>query len=331
MMKSFVFTCGDINGIGPEVAIKTLNKLSKRRSKNNYYFLCPINIFEHTAKKISPEFSYEIFNDIVKTASSNVKIINIGNVRQNLGKPTIASGKISYKSLQTAFRMLQSKVADGVITAPISKTAIKMANIKFAGHTEMLANWCNTENYVMTFLSKQICIALCTIHYPLKKVSNLLDKKNLENIFKVLDYTLRFDLNISNPKIAVLGLNPHSGENGLIGKEEKEIISPAIKTCSRELLIEGPFPSDAFFARKLYQEFDIVVGMYHDQALIPFKLLNPKGGVNYTAGLPIVRTSPDHGVAYDIAGNYVADESSMIEAFSYAEKIINNRKKQIDN
>lgn len=330
-MNSFIFTCGDTNGIGPEIVIKTLNRITRRKSKNIYYFICPLNIFEATSKHIPPEFSFEVINKIKTIKSTNVIVLDSGYAKQNLGKSTIYSGRNSYNSLKTAFDMLRSKLANAVITAPISKTSIYKAGIHFPGHTEMFADWTNTGDYVMTFLSKQICTALATIHIPLKNVSNLLNSNKLTTIINVLDRTLRYDLNISNPKIAVLGLNPHAGENGLIGIQECNTIIPVIKKCSRKFNINGPFPADAFFARRLYKNFDIVLGMYHDQVLIPFKLLNPDGGVNYTAGLPIVRTSPDHGVAYDIAGDYVADESSMVQAYLYAKKIVNNRKKSIGN
>jgi len=329
-MNNFVFTCGDTNGIGPEIVIKTLNKLVRLNSNNRYFFICPVNIFHSTTKNIKPEFTYSIVDSLTfsKTISPSVIVYNSGNAKQSFGKPTITSGKSSYNSIKLSFNMLRAKLADAVITAPISKKAINLAGVNFPGHTEMYANWCKTENYVMTFLSKKLCTALVTIHKPIKEISKLLNKRKLESVINVLINALHYDLRINDPSIAVLGLNPHAGETGLIGKEEKEIILPAIKKCSRSISIEGPFSPDAFFARKLYKNYDIVLGMYHDQVLIPFKLLNSSGGVNYTAGLPIVRTSPDHGVAYDIASAYRADESSMLQAFSYAEKIVINRKKR---
>lgn len=328
-MSSFVFTCGDVNGIGPEIVIKTLNKLSQARSKNKFYFICPLNIFELTAKHIPPRFSFDVIKNLTDENTSDIVIVNIGNVKQNLGKTTVSSGRISFNSIKTSYSMLLNNYVNAVVTAPISKTAIIKAGIKFSGHTDMLAKWSKSEYYVMTFLSKLICTALVTIHYSLKNVSNLLNSNKLVQIINVIDHTLRIDLNINNPKIAVLGLNPHAGENGLIGNEEIDVIIPAVKECSRKLIVHGPFSPDAFFARKQYRDYDLVLGMYHDQVLIPFKLLNPNRGVNYTAGLPIVRTSPDHGVAYDIAADYVADESSMVQAYKYAAMIVKNRKKQI--
>ena len=180
----------------------------------------------------------------------------------------------------------------------------------------------------MVFLSKKINISLNTIHIPIKKVSSFLNQKQLYDSLNVLVNTTKIDLGKSNPKIAVLGLNPHAGETGIIGQEENEIIIPVINKLSKKIKIEGPFSPDAYFANRIFEKFDMTFAMYHDQALIPFKYINFGKGVNYTAGLPIVRTSPDHGVAYDIAGKFKADESSMLEAFRYAKRIVNNRKNE---
>ena len=328
-MNKFVFTCGDINGIGPEIVIKTLNRITNQKASDKYFFICPLNIFEDAAIHIKPTFSYKIKNQKKLDSSASVTIINPGSAKQVIGKSTITSGKAAYKSLILSYDLLKTGEADAVITAPISKTAIKMAGINFTGQTEMFARWSNTKNYAMTFLSNKMCSALFTIHHPLKDVSKLFNFKNLSALVEVIINTLKLDLEIVNPKIAVLGLNPHAGENGIIGREEIDIITPVIKKYTKSVEIEGPFSSDAFFGSKAYKNYDMIIGMYHDQVLIPFKLLNFGGGVNYTAGLPIVRTSPDHGVAYDIAGKFIADESSMLQAFKYAKRIVNNRKKKI--
>ena len=213
-----------------------------------------------------------------------------------------------------------------IITAPISKKALALARINYPGHTEMFADWYGVKNYAMMFLSKKLKAALLTIHQPLKMVSRLINQDLLENKFKLILETLRKDFKVITPKVAVLGLNPHAGEDGLIGDEEKNIILPFIKKFSKRKYFFGPYSPDAFFGMKMYLNYDMVVGMYHDQILNPFKLLNFNKGVNYTAGLPIVRTSPDHGTAFDIAGKGIADESSMVEAYRYAEKILLNRK-----
>lgn len=327
-MNRFVITCGDINGIGPEIVVKSLNRLTRHRKKSKYYFICPKNIFQKTIEKVKPVFDFKIISpNEADESSSKVSIIKLHNCRQKTGYPTKSSGLAAYQAVQISFSYLKSKIADAVITAPVSKTALNMAGIKFPGQTEMFAKWSGTKVYVMTFLSKQLNVALQTIHIPLKNVHKYLNEKELEATFDVLIRALKRDLAIKSPRIALLGLNPHAGENGLIGTEEEKIIRPVIKKYSRKIVIDGPFPADAFFAKKLFTNYNFVLGMYHDQVLIPFKLLNSGFGVNYTAGLPIVRTSPDHGVAYDIAGKNIADERSMLQAVKYAERIANNRKR----
>ncbi|HED08404.1 MAG TPA: 4-hydroxythreonine-4-phosphate dehydrogenase PdxA, partial [Ignavibacteria bacterium] len=203
---------------------------------------------------------------------------------------------------------------------------LTIAGINYPGHTEMLADWCNTDNFLMVFLSEKMKSALVTIHLPVKNIAKEITLLKLTSSFEIIINTLQNDFLIPNPKVAILGLNPHAGEDGVIGKEEGEIIIPAINSSKFKNHLFGPFSPDAFFGRHRYKDFDLVLGMYHDQVLIPFKMLNSGKGVNYTAGLPIVRTSPDHGVAFDIAGKFTADESSILEAFYSAERIVNNRK-----
>ncbi|GBD89039.1 4-hydroxythreonine-4-phosphate dehydrogenase 1 [bacterium BMS3Abin03] len=328
-MNNFCFTCGDINGIGPEIVIKALNKITLKESTDKFYFVCPSKIFLETSLNTRLKFDFEIINKPGKDFSSKVAVLSLKNYPHKLGAPTISSGKAAYDSLDASFKLWQNKKVDAIITAPISKTAIKMAGYDFPGQTEMFADWTNSNNYAMMFLSSKINAGLATIHLPLKKVASLLKIKNLHKTFEIIYNTLKNDLAYADPKIGVLGLNPHAGEGGLIGDEEKKIIIPAIKSFSRKIKIEGPFPPDAFWGNKVYENYDAVIGMYHDQVLIPFKLLNFGKGVNFTAGLPVVRTSPDHGVAYDIAGKNIADESSIVQAFNYALRIVKNRKRKI--
>ena len=322
-MNRFVFTCGDINGIGPELIIKTLNKLHSLPDKK-FIVMIPYNIFESTADFIKPEFKYRVAKELYPDDNSQIVIIDLGNAKQKLGHITREAGKYSFKAIRTSYNILKNKYADAVITAPISKTAIHKYGINFPGHTEIYSSWCDVNDYVMMFLSKKMNAALVTIHEPIKKVPGLISKKLLKDIFTTVKNALESDLGILDAKLAVLGLNPHAGESGLIGKEEEKTIIPII---AKTEYCKGPFSPDAFFANKLYKNFDCVIGMYHDQVLIPFKLMNFTSGVNYTAGLPIVRTSPDHGTAFDIAGKGIADETSMLEAFQYADLIVNNRRK----
>lgn len=275
---------------------------------------------------VKNNFNYSVFNKLneIKFNKSNIAILNIGNNQISVGKPTKISGLNSYESIEIAIDLCKRKIAKAMVTAPISKTAFNMASIKFPGHTELLANRTKTKNFIMTFLSKKMKGGLLTIHEPIKNVPKLIKKEKLSNSTELILKMFNNDFGIKNPKIAVLGLNPHAGESGIIGKEEEEIITPIIKKYPKNLF--GPFSSDAFFANHLYKNFDFVLGMYHDQLLIPFKMMNFNSGVNYTAGLPIIRTSPDHGTAFDIAYKGIANSSSFLEAFYYAEKISSNKK-----
>lgn len=324
-MNKTVFTCGDINGIGPEIVIKTLNR-SAVNSKDKFVFVCPANIFNKAARIVKPEFDYIISNNI-NDAAGGVAVLSPGNFKSDTGKPTVHSGRAAFKSIRYAFQLVKDGVCDSIVTAPISKKAIHLAGEKFPGHTEMFAEWSHIKNFVMMFLSAKMNAALFTIHDPIKNIPSLLKKESLLDKLSVVVKSLRIDLGIPWPKIAVLGLNPHAGEDGVIGKEENEIIIPALVYGKYKKYLSGPFSPDAFFASRNFKNFNLVFGMYHDQVLIPFKLINFGRGVNFTAGLPIVRTSPDHGTAFDIAGRGIADESSMLHAYHYAKRIVRNRKR----
>ena len=328
-MIRIVFTCGDINGIGPEIALKTLNRISSKRKKTQLILIIPENVFTSTKKIVKPTFKYHLTNNIKSIISSDnpAIILILKSFVQKIGKPTISSGGAAYLALKTAFKLLNNKIADAAVTAPVSKTALNLAGVQYPGQTEMFADWCGVKNYVMTFLSKRLRVGLYSIHIPLKEVAKSINSNKFQEKLNVIVSMLRNDLGLENPQIAVLGLNPHAGENGIIGREEKDLLEKIIKSKKYSGIVTGPFSPDAFFANRKFKDFDLVFGLYHDQVLIPFKYINTGMGVNFTAGLPIIRTSPDHGTAYDIAGKGIADETSMIEAFKYAEFILRNRNK----
>ncbi len=326
MRNRYIFSCGDINGIGPEIVIKALNHIAGKR-KAQFIFICPENVFNATSSFITPKFNYKTVTKINEMQDDTVILFNTGKFAQSSGRPTKTSGKAAYGSLEAAVEILKQGKADALITAPLSKEALHSAGYKYPGHTEMLAEWFEIKNFVMMFLSKKLKAALATIHIPLAAVPGLITRDRLESVSNVVINSLKKDFNLTTPAIGVLGLNPHAGESGLIGLEEEEVIKPFLKDYSQRKYLEGPFSPDAYWGNKTYEKYDLTMGMYHDQLLIPFKLLNFSKGVNYTAGLPIVRTSPDHGVAYDIAGTNTANESSILEAFYFAEIILHNRKK----
>ncbi|MBT8386733.1 MAG: 4-hydroxythreonine-4-phosphate dehydrogenase PdxA, partial [Ignavibacteria bacterium] len=211
-MNRFVITCGDINGIGPEIVIKSLYRLILRRKKTKFYFICPENIFQKTIKQVKPKFDFEVISpNKAAESSSKVSIIKLPDCSARSGYPTKSSGSAAYLALKTSFLFLKSNIADAVITAPVSKTALSMAGIRFPGQTEMFAKWSGSKEYMMTFLSNRINVALQTIHIPLKNVHKFLNKKELEASINVLVRTLKRDLAIESPRIALLGLNPHAG------------------------------------------------------------------------------------------------------------------------
>lgn len=326
-MTRTVFTCGDVNGIGPEIALKVFSKIFSKKNNNQIIFICPKNIFEFYYKQTRSKFNFQFVNNTRSFSNSQLNILALPKAEFKLGKPTSNSGRTAYNSIVKAIGLIKNNLADVLVTAPISKEAINKSGIKFSGHTELLARSENTSNYLMIFLSNNINAALLTIHEQLKKISSLISSDKIKSAIKLLSKTAIRDLSIDNPRIAVLGLNPHAGENGLIGKEEIDVIIPAIKSLKKNYSVDGPFVPDAFWGNKTYKKFDIILGMYHDQILIPFKLLNFNFGVNFTAGLKMIRTSPDHGTAFDIAGKNIADESSMMQSYKYALKIFSNRKK----
>ena len=327
-MTRVVFTCGDINGIGPEIALKTFSRIFQRKNNIKIIFICPKNVFEFYYKLTKSSFRYQLI-DKQSLSNSLLNLIRLPDAKIKLGKPTYLSGKTAFNSINSSLQLIHSDQADVLVTAPISKKAFNLARINFPGHTELLAKSENNKNCMMLFLSNKIRAGLLTIHSPISKVSDLITKERIIKSIHLLNLTAMQDLRISNPKIAVLGLNPHAGENGLIGNEEEKIILPAIKSLQKTYDVAGPFVPDAFWGNKTYKNFDMILGMYHDQILIPFKLLNFNSGVNFTAGLNLIRASPDHGTAYDIAGLNKADESSLLQSYKYAIKIFQNRNRFI--
>jgi len=323
-MTRVVFTCGDVNGIGPEIALKSFIRILSKKNVNPIIFICPKNIFDFYYKLTKSSFKVKHY-DSKYLSTDKLNLILQTNTKLSIGKPTSSSGKAAYNAIIKAIKLVDSYNADVIITAPISKEAFKLGGIKHPGHTELLAASEKTKKYQMLFLSEKINAGLLTIHKPISKIPELITNQKLETAIELLNRTAMIDLGIKKPKIAVLGLNPHAGENGLIGNEEKIIIKPLIESLKTKIMVQGPFVPDAFWGNKIYKKFDVILGMYHDQILIPFKLLNFSKGVNYTAGLRLIRTSPDHGTAFDIAGKNTADESSLMQAYNYALKIHKNR------
>jgi 4-hydroxythreonine-4-phosphate dehydrogenase len=332
MKPLIAITMGDFNGIGPEIILHSL-------ASNTIRNICvpiligSIDVFEIYAKASRIKVLCKEIDCIpCKSSSEYIPIFHL----RKFQKPVIKTGTISREAgiysaeaLEVAAELCRQKIVDGMVTAPISKVALHQAGYRFPGQTEMLAKICRADNATMMLIANNFRVGLTTIHIPLKKVSRTLTNELIAGKLSLIHSSLKKDFNIRRPKIAVLGLNPHAGENGNLGDEEINIIEPSIRIAKRKgVYIDGPFSSDGFFGTHNYKNYDAVLAMYHDQGLIPLKMMGLNIGVNYTAGLPIVRTSPDHGTAFEIAGKGIANPSSMIEAIKLAVKIIHNRKRK---
>ncbi len=322
-------TIGDINGVGPEVIIKALN--------DNRLFLDCTPVIYGAAKVFSfykkalneSEFNYQTIKDASDIQTRKINLINVWNeeVEVTPGTPTEASGKYAIQSLEKAAQDLASGKIDVLVTAPFSKEAVSKSGFSFTGHTEYLAEMSGVPEALMILVSHSLRVALVTVHVPIKEVASLLTKDKIIKKIAAFEDSLKKDFALVKPKIAVLGLNPHAGENGKLGQEEKEIITPAIQASRAEgKHVFGPYAADGFFGSSARNQFDGVLAMYHDQGLAAFKAISFEDGVNFTASLPIVRTSPDHGTAYDIAGKNEANESSFRSAIYLALDVFKNRK-----
>lgn len=317
---------GDFNGIGPEIIMKSL------KDKTITDFFTPIifgsgKLFTYQKNIFKLNLNFNYITETSQAQNGKLNMLNLvkDNSNVELGKPSEESTKMAIDSLEAATEALMKGEIDVLVTAPINKDEMVKMGFKHAGHTGYFEEKFNKKG-LMFLVTDGLKVAVSTHHIPISQVAENISKEKIKKQIKALNQTLIEDFSISKPKIAVLGLNPHSGDGGVIGNEEIEIISPAIKELSDQgILAFGPFPADSFFQPSKYQNFDAVLAMYHDQGLAPFKTLAYEEGVNYTAGLPFIRTSPDHGIAYDIAGKNIADEQSFLEAIFMAIKIFKNR------
>lgn len=321
-------THGDINGIGYEVIMKTLLDQRILEMCTPIIYGSP-KVAAYHRKALNIENLS--FNHIRSAADAHPRKINIVNciddaARVELGKSTRDAGESSFNALDAACKEMEQGLIDAMVTAPINKDNIQSEHFQFPGHTEYLAQRFNTRDYAMLMVSETMKIGVVTTHIPISEVAASLSKELILSKIRIIAKSLQQDFAITKPRIAVFGLNPHAGDNGLIGKEDREIILPAVIQAKKEGIIAlGPFPADGFFGSEDYRKFDAILAMYHDQGLIPFKLVSFDRGVNYTAGLPVIRTSPAHGTAYAIAGEGKASPESFRQALYLAIDIYKNR------
>ena len=325
-------TIGDINGIGPEVIIKAL---SDARLLNH---ITPV-IFGST-KVLSfyrkmfklDDFSYSQVKGDYQLNQRRINVVNCWPemVDIKVGLVTNEAGNCAYLALNKAVEYLKEDKIDAIVTAPINKKNIQREDFKFVGHTDYIAEELGSKNNLMLMVSENVRIGVATAHVPVKEICSTLNKEVVKKKLDILLNTLKKDFGINKPKVALLGLNPHAGEDGLLGHEEEQILEPLITEYKNKgQLVFGPFPADGFFGTLQYQKYDGILAMYHDQGLIPFKMLAFEQGVNFTAGIPKVRTSPDHGTAYGIAGKNIASPVSMREAIYLAAETVKIRRRAV--
>ena len=323
-------TIGDYNGIGPEIILKALhnNQLNQFCTPVVYGSMRIMNRYRQQLDMKE----WQLFGTqrIEQINPKLTTVLNCWNEPQEdiqPGQATPEAGKGAFLALTRAVEDLKAGKLDALVTAPINKNNIQSEEFKFPGHTEFLAAAFEAKEPLMFMVSDVLRVGVVTGHVPLLEVPAQITKQRVVAKLQAMLQSLRRDFGIKKPRIAVLGLNPHAGEEGLLGKEEIEMIQPALKELKNKgHLIFGPFPADGFFAAQTYRQYDAVLAMYHDQGLIPFKAIAFNDGVNFTAGLSIVRTSPDHGTAYDIAGKNKADETSLRQAIFAAIDIAKNRR-----
>lgn len=322
-------THGDINGIGYEVILKTFS--DQRMTE-----LCVPIIYGsskvaayHRKALDLPAVNINVVSRAEEAGLNRVNIINCveDDIKVELTQSTPVAGRAAYKALEAAVADLKSGAIDVLVTAPINKHNIQNAQFHFPGHTEYLEQTLGDgQKALMILMTDTLRVALVTGHIPVSQVPSQITVENIVTKLQVFNQSLKQDFTIIKPRIAVLALNPHAGDNGVIGNEEAEIIKPAMEEAERlGVMSFGPFPADGFFGSKMYEDFDGVLAMYHDQGLAPFKALAMEEGVNYTAGLPFVRTSPAHGTAYNIAGQNLASESSFRQAVYTALDVYRSR------
>ena len=326
-------TVGDVNGIGLEVIIKSL------MDPRVLEFFTPIvygntKVASFHRKAIGiQDFSFNVINSADQANPKRSNMINCWqeDVKLVLGEQNEIGGKYAFLSLEKAVEDLNAGLIDALVTAPINKQNIQQEGFSFPGHTEYLQAKAKADDVLMFMITDELRVGVVTGHIPVKDVPAAITEESILKKLKLMHESLKKDFWVQKPKIAVLGLNPHAGDNGIIGKEDDEVIRPAIlKANEQGIFCFGPYPADGFFATDTYTKFDAVLAMYHDQGLIPFKHIASRKGVNFTAGLPTVRTSPDHGTGYDIAGKNLASHDSLLEAIFTAVHIVKCRREQAE-
>lgn len=322
---------GDVNGVAYEVILKTFANEDMLSICTPVLFGSP-KVLAYYKKLVNNSPNFNVISKIDAARDNQLNVVDCFNdaeIKIETGQPTKEAGDAAFVALENAVNALKNKQIDVLVTAPINKNTIQREGFTFPGHTEYIEKKLgNGKHALMILMNNDIRVALVTTHLPVANIAENITKQEIENKLVILNDSLKRDFFIDNPRIAVLALNPHCGDNGLIGNEEKNIIQPVIEEMFKKgIRCFGPYPADGFFGAWGYKNFDAVLAMYHDQGLAPFKALAMEDGVNFTAGLPIVRTSPAHGTAYDIAGQCIADPNSFRQAVYAAIDVYRNRQR----
>jgi len=323
-------TMGCPVGIGPEIILKLFSASAPGR-EHQAVVLGDSGVLRHTAGALNLPARIVTWEPGQKIEPGTVPVCDLSSLPLDdfeWGKPSPQTGKAMAGYIEEGVRFAQEGTLSALVTCPITKSALKMAGYEYPGHTEMLAHLTNAPEHLMMMAGRRLKVVLVTIHEPLGRVSSLITEERIISCIRLTYLALWQDFGLDVPRIAVAALNPHAGEQGMFGEEESRVIAPAVEVCRSVYDVSGPWPADTVFHRALSGEFDAVIAMYHDQGLIPFKLVHFSDGVNVTLGLPIVRTSVDHGTAYDIAGKGKADSSSLRMAFELAAEIAERRKQR---
>ncbi len=326
MKPIIAITIGDFNGIGPEVALKAAAHPIVRKISTPL-LVGPLSVFEHVRSDLKLRMKLEK-SSLPLIKSSITPVLDTGDgiwADVDYGKATKTAGRNAGVAIERAVEMCLKVHTNAMVTAPVSKEALNLAGYNFPGQTEMIALLSRSRRVAMMLVSDEMRVGLVTIHVGIKSVADNLTKEKVVEKISTVNDSLKKDFRIKRPHIAILALNPHAGEKGLMGHEDDELVAPAVdEVKSKGIDANGPFSADAFFGKQAHKDYDAIVAMYHDQGLIPLKMSSFGKGVNFSAGLNIIRTSPDHGTAYDIAGKGKASISSMVEAIKLAVSIWGN-------
>ncbi len=322
-------SCGDPNGIGPEVILKSLQHPGILKLLTPIIY-APAKMMAEQKKALGLDYRFRLLEDLEKLEAGHIYLAECGatHFETQAGHPTAEGGKLAAESLERSVADLKAGRIHALVTAPINKANMPKEVFPFPGHTEFLTSRLAASNSLMFLVNEGLRVGLVTNHIPVAKVAEQISVQLILDKIALMDTSLRRDFGIEKPLIAVLALNPHAGDNGVIGDEDDKIIRPAIlEAKNKGHLVLGPYPADGFFGSGKHQKVDAILAMYHDQGLVPFKALSFGEGVNFTAGLPAIRTSPDHGTAYDIAGKGIADPASFLKALFLAQTAIANRRR----